>query len=141
MWIIWKNYIFPKQVNRRSLIDIVRKQIYLSKPCLCKPLCNLKCVRKHDRPIISAVICICSFINYLYITRLWTGSRSIWLEYLNSFISPSFEDFVFLVVSLTVNEKTDHLSIKLHNRVAQQALRLRCVRSICYGAFKKKSHC
>jgi hypothetical protein len=32
-------------------------------------------------------------------------------------------------------KETDHLSLHLHHRVAQQASRLRCVRTVCCGAF------
>jgi hypothetical protein len=35
-------------------------------------------------------------------------------------------------------KKTDHLSLHLHHRVAQYALGLRCVRSICCGALLQK---
>jgi hypothetical protein len=31
-------------------------------------------------------------------------------------------------------KKADHFSLHLHHRVAQEALRLRCVRSFCCGA-------
>jgi hypothetical protein len=39
-------------------------------------------------------------------------------------------------------KKTDHLSLHLHHRVAQEALRLRFIRSFCCGALlhnKKKT--
>jgi hypothetical protein len=35
-------------------------------------------------------------------------------------------------------KKTDYLSLHLHHRVAQEALRLRCVRSFCCGALLHK---
>jgi hypothetical protein len=35
-------------------------------------------------------------------------------------------------------KETDHLSLHLHHRVAQYALRLRCFRSFCCGALPKK---
>jgi hypothetical protein len=39
-------------------------------------------------------------------------------------------------------KKTYHFSLHLHHRVAQPALRLRCVRSICCGALlKTKIYC
>jgi hypothetical protein len=34
-------------------------------------------------------------------------------------------------------KKADHFSLHLHHRVAEEALRLRCVRSFCCGALKK----
>jgi hypothetical protein len=37
-------------------------------------------------------------------------------------------------------KETDHLSLHLHHRVAEEVLTLRCVRSICCGAFHKKKH-
>jgi hypothetical protein len=43
-------------------------------------------------------------------------------------------NFIPRVLHYKENEKTNHL----HHRVAQQALRLRCVRSICCGALKIK---
>ena len=42
--------------------------------------------------------------------------------------------FIPPVRHYTENEKTNHL----HHRVAQEALRLRCVRSICCGALHHK---
>ena len=38
------------------------------------------------------------------------------------------------------NENTNHLSLHLHHRVAQEASRLRCVSSFCCGALPKKKY-
>ena len=72
---------------------------YLSKPCLCKTLCNFKCIRKHTRPVTVTVMYMCSFITHLDGTRKWTGCHPVWMEFLYLSVSLSFEEVVSLLVS------------------------------------------
>jgi hypothetical protein len=62
----------------------------------------------------------------------WHWDR-FFLEYFGFLLSISFHRY-----SITCKNKKKLIIFHLHHRVAQEALRLRCVRSICSGALHHK---